>query len=166
MNNLSVTAMRQSLFSSKGTAAPSPTVHTAPVQRFSREPTNEPINRAEVLPSNGLAGLIKRASPGRTQPTEPVQPTVVQPYKKLEIIPRISLSNGDLDPTAFQARTANIEKIEQSSSKRRQLTVRIEMEKFEQLDQLAKSTGQTYQDIQSKALDAYLFTTNNMKRFN
>jgi predicted transcriptional regulator len=39
--------------------------------------------------------------------------------------------------------------------RRRQLTVRVDMARFGQLDRLAKSTGRTYQDIQARALDGY-----------
>jgi hypothetical protein len=39
---------------------------------------------------------------------------------------------------------------------RRQLTVRMENARFTQLDQIAKTTGRTYQDILAKAIDRYL----------
>ena len=69
-------------------------------------------------------------------------------------------------PASLRPRPVEIRDFKKSDaiskpSKRRQLTVRIDMDKFEQLDRLAKLSGQTYQDIQSKALAAYLRANEN-----
>ena len=148
MNNLSLTLSGQSLFSNKGSAAPSPEAQTNQVRQFAYEAANEPIYQADIRPSSGLAGLIKRANPGHMQAVEPEQPHRFQSFTKPEVMRR---------PPQLKAKLV-------SSSRRRQMTVRIEMEKFEQLDRLAKSSGQTYQEIQANALDVYLFADNKMKR--
>jgi hypothetical protein len=140
MNNLNVTAMHPSLFTVKGNAAPSPAINAAEIQAFPTGRVIEPDANADVKPVNGLAGLIKRANAIQPGPMPPVEPVRLQALEKPDVVPS----------------PAQPVEAKKPAQPRRQMTVRVDMEKFQHLDMLAKMSGRTYQDIQAKAIDAYL----------
>ena len=152
-------SVRPSIFSNKGTAAPSPEGRHSPENK-AIVPKPEPKETTEILKkssnspqANGLSGLIKRANPVLNQPSQPFQPS--QPT------PRPVQSGGFGKSQKFKTPPATDDNpvpeiIKKSSPSRHQLTVRVEAEKFKELERMSKLSGRTYQDILSRALNAYV----------
>ncbi len=147
MTDTGVEDGRPTIFSVKGTAAPSPEAQKAQQPKFLHIPNSKFEYNPEKDATNDLSGLIKRTNPTPVhplhkfvQPARPLQPASFVEFKKPPVLP---------DPVILEAS-------ENPVLVRRQLTVRINMDNFERLDQLAKTSGKTYQDILSKALDRFL----------
>ena len=146
MNNQGImatnTATRQPLLSTKGAAAPSPARLMA--QGQSHQPIRHvPSPQIESMSVNSLAGLIKRASPPTTQAAQPILPTSFNTPGEAKTKPT---------PAPREAIAPIV---------RRQLTVRIHMAQFQKLDRLAQATNQSYQEIQTRALEVYLRAKDN-----
>ena len=149
MNNLGLTVTRPSLFSSKGAAAPSPKAgssHLAEEQPSSKA-ANAENNSPDYRPLNDLSGLIKRANPEQLR--------AAVPANSQEMKSRDSATDRQVSRPVKQP-GKKPQEVHPGAAQRRQLTVRIDVKTFARLDQMAKSTGQTYQEIQSQAVDEYL----------
>lgn len=154
------TLAKHPLLAEKGAAAPSHDDRIADVQVSQFAPTNEPSRTR----SDSLAGMIKRAGPARPAATPTATPAPVEPVHQNVVaegdvpdISMIGLIRRGERPTISQPEIAAPSPASYDEApKRRQLTVRISMGQFEKLDALARRTGQSYQDIQVKAIEQFL----------
>jgi uncharacterized protein (DUF4415 family) len=138
----------------KGAAAPSPvTLETMMSTSVSAERA-APVERVPSAPhvspdTPSLTGLIrrretKRPDLSREQADHAAAVALMAKRAALKMAPMVAPPVLNLKNTGF------------AKKQRRQLTVRLDMDTFEKLDQLAKQTGRTYQDIQADAIRAYL----------
>jgi predicted DNA binding CopG/RHH family protein len=173
------------LFSRRGTACTSPALQLSDMIRPAvprdadvNEKNLVEIKTEEPAPKENasLAGLICRRAPVRYNPARVeaghedsvVAARLETRSVNIEKVATASTVSPDVecDPEPNQATRPIKESRPNKASRqvaifgktksRRQLTVRLENAQFAQFDQMAKSTGWTYQDILAKAIGRYL----------
>jgi hypothetical protein len=136
----------------KGMAEPSPTTERLAAislqtsQGISHETpaANVPKNPA----GSGLSGLIRRREPMRFDPSnEQTDHDAAEAFMLKRTKARLN-NVPSTTPKPLRAKAAN--------RSRRQLTVRLDMDKFDALNLLAKQSDRTYQSILSEAISDYL----------
>jgi len=135
----------------KGAATPSPvTLETMMSTSAPAAPSVQAPSTPHVSPDTpSLSGLIrrrevKRPDLSREKSDHAAAVALMAKRAALKVAPMVAPPVLNLKNTGF------------AKKQRRQLTVRLDMETFGKLDQLAKQTGRTYQDIQADAIRAYL----------
>ncbi|MBT5111349.1 MAG: hypothetical protein HOM25_21915 [Rhodospirillaceae bacterium] len=157
----------------KGMATPSPSAdRLAAISLQTLNAINEAIGDGGANPAvdpsprpaaaSDLSGLIQRRSPQRFDP-EAANTADMADHKSAEasMVSRTEAPQTEPRPAPFFTIVPVPQNRPETSPPetnwpRRQLTVRLKRDKSEALDQLAKQSGRTYQDILSKAIGDYL----------
>ncbi len=152
----------------KGMASPSPTAdRLAAISLQTLNAINEAIGDGGANPAvdppaksaagSDLSGLIQRRSPQRFDP-EAANTADMADHKSAEAstVARTEAPQTAPRPAPFFTIVPAPKNRPETNRPRRQLTVRLERDKSEALDKLAKQSGRTYQDILSEAIVDYL----------
>jgi len=144
---------RSSILAEKGSAAPSHDDRIAERQASSYAPVADHVQVTE----DNLSGLIKR-KPSMHRPALHLAPAPdPAPDERVVDISVVGLIRRSGQPTRPDPQTAAPSPASHAiGHARKQLTVRINVDQFRRLEQIAQRTGRSYQDLQVSAIERYL----------